>query len=518
MFVALLALLALLALPACGAEIEHFVAVMFENRAFDHVLGHLKATNPNVNGLTGSESNPLDPANPQLGSQRVSFDATDVMQFDPGHSIQATEIELWGQRDRMLDPAPMNGFLKELLADVGAAEARHVMRCFNATSASVISSLASQFAVFDGWHASIPGPTMPNRVFALSGTSRGVALNSLATEFLHGFSQQSIFDDLVAAGLDYRVYFGDFPTALVLDGVARRPWNLRPIQSFGADARAGTLPSFSFVEPRYFSFADFDEEDQHPTGTIGVGDGAFSGGERFLKWVYEELRASPQWNKTALLVYYDEHGGLFDHVSPPQKGVPNPDGRNSTNPPFNFDRLGLRVPAVLVSPAVAQGSILRARAGKHFEHTSLLATMRRMLPLTQRPLSAREAWADSFENVFTSAARTASHPMRVELQSDRGDPSKHARYVERVMADDGSDVAYALAAKRSPDRVAAQRKAPLHDLQRDLLWGALARAAPHDLEDAKREFAAASENMADAATYVRRRMSKLLEASASAKK
>jgi hypothetical protein len=142
-----------------------------------------------------------------------------------------------------------------------------------------------------------------------------------------------------------------------------------------------------------------------------------------------------------------------------------------------------------------------------------------MLPLmTQRPLSAREAWADSFENVFSSAARTASHPMRVELQSDRGDPSKHARYVERVMADDGSEIAFAIAAKRSPDRVAAQRKAPLHDLQRDLLWGALARAAPHDLEDAKREFAAASENMADAATYVRRRMSKLLKASASEKK
>jgi hypothetical protein len=51
----------------------------------------------------------------------------------------------------------------------------------------------------------------------------------------------------------------------VLDGVARRPWDLRPIQELGADARAGTLPSFSWVEPRYFTFADFDEEDQHPT-------------------------------------------------------------------------------------------------------------------------------------------------------------------------------------------------------------------------------------------------------------
>jgi hypothetical protein len=75
----------------------------------------LKQSNPNFNGLTGHETNPIDPSNPALGTQRVSFDAPSVMRFDPGHSIEATKIELWGQDKQLLDPAPMNGFIAELL-------------------------------------------------------------------------------------------------------------------------------------------------------------------------------------------------------------------------------------------------------------------------------------------------------------------------------------------------------------------------------------------------------------------
>jgi phospholipase C len=467
----------------------------------------LKQTNPNFNGLTGQETNPIDPSNPSLGTQRVSFDAPSIMRFDPGHSIEATKIELWGQEKQLLDPAPMNGFISELVkGDLSVAEARLVMQCHNATSASVISSLASEYAVFDSWHASIPGPTFPNRIFAWTGTSHGFASNDFDDEFIKGFPQRAIFDDIVDAKLDYRVYFSDFPTPFVVDSVARRPWDLRPIQEFAADARAGTLPSFSWVEPRFFTFAEFDEEDQHPQGTVSwAGEGSFLSGERFLKWVYEELRASPNWNKTALLVYYDEHGGLYDHVSPPQHGVPNPDGLNSTDPPFSFDRLGIRVPAVLVSPAVPRGSIVRPIAGKHFDHTTLLATMRRVLHLSPRPLTAREAWIGSFEHHFS--ARQQPCPDRVALHADAGSDVAHHKYVTRVLSDDGTERTYRRAAKRRADLVAAQKELPISDLQRNILLAARARAAEPDKADAELEYEAAQANLADAAMYVRRRMS-----------
>lgn len=472
----------------------------------------MKQSNPNFNGLTGHETNPIDPSNPALGTQRVSFDAPSVMRFDPGHSIEATKIELWGQDKQLLDPAPMNGFIAELLkSDLTEAQARLVMQCHNATSASVISSLASEYAVFDSWFASIPGPTFPNRIFAWTGTSHGFASNDFDDEFIKGFPQRAIFDDVVDANMAYRVYFSDFPTPFVLDSVARRPWDLRPIQEFAADARAGTLPAFSWVEPRFFTFAEFDEEDQHPERPSSwAGEGSFLAGERFLKWVYEELRASPNWNKTALLVYYDEHGGLYDHVSPPQHGVPNPDGLNSTNPAFSFDRLGIRVPAVLVSPAVPRGSIVRPQNGKHFDHTSLLATMRRVLPLSPRPLTAREAWIGSWEHHF-AVGRQQPCPKRVELHADAGSNLVHEKYVARVLSDDGTERAYRRSAKRRADLVEQQKQMPLTDLQRNILFATRARAAEHDKAYAEREYEVAQSNLADAAMYVRRRMAAHLE-------
>jgi hypothetical protein len=77
----------------------------------------------------------------------------------------------------------------------------------------------------------------------------------------------------------------------------------------------------------------------------------------FIKEIYETLRASPQWNQTLMVVTYDEHGGFFDHVPTPVDGVPSPDGIVGP-PPYNFtfDRLGVRVPAILISPWIEKGT------------------------------------------------------------------------------------------------------------------------------------------------------------------
>lgn len=93
---------------------------------------------------------------------KVSFDAPPDINMNPGHSVGATEIELWGSSN-FVDPAPMNGFIKELLDTYSPANASLVMRCYNRSTISILSTLATEFAVFDKYYSSIPGPTFPNR-------------------------------------------------------------------------------------------------------------------------------------------------------------------------------------------------------------------------------------------------------------------------------------------------------------------------------------------------------------------
>ena len=134
------------------------------------------------------------------------------------------------------------------------------------------------------------------------------------------------------------------PTTLFFDWM-RHPDNLANFHNFldfEAHAANATLPQYSFVDPRYFDAGPFKAQDQHPSHSMAEGD-------LFLKKVYETLRTSPLWYKTLLIITYDEHGGFYDHVPTPLS-IPNPDGLVSEKPPFNFTRIGVRVPFVLVSP------------------------------------------------------------------------------------------------------------------------------------------------------------------------
>ena len=104
------------------------------------------------------------------------------------------------------------------------------------------------------------------------------------------------------------------------------------------------------IEQRYFDVDLYPANDDHPSHDVARG-------QKFVKEVYEILRASPQWKEMALLITYDEHGGFYDHVPTPVTGVPNPDGIIGPDPYyFRFDRLGVRVPTILVSPWVEKGT------------------------------------------------------------------------------------------------------------------------------------------------------------------
>ena len=152
-----------------------------------------------------------------------------------------------------------------------------------------------------------------------------------------------------------------------------------------ADAMAGRLPNYSFIEPRYFSDPLLRRmpNDQHPPHNV-----LFA--ERLIARVYDAIRNGPAWERTLFVIIYDEHGGIYDHVPPPPAVPPDnlqPDG-------FAFDRYGVRVPAVIVSPWVPAGSVIRPPAGcpYPFDHTSVLATLRILFDLGS-PLTRRDAVA-----------------------------------------------------------------------------------------------------------------------------
>lgn len=256
----------------------------------------------------------------------------------------------------------------------------------------IISTLARNFALFDRYYASVPGPTYVNRLYVHSATSAGVGKNDLE-QTLWGYKQKSIYQLLDEAGYDWKLYFGQVSDALMLQ-YPRAPkfWNrLRFMDRFSSDVRAGNLPTFTFLSPRWMGALGAEADDQHPAHAVSLG-------EKLIKDVYEAMRQSPLWNNTALLLTYDEHGGFYDHVSPPVVGIPNPDGLNCTDPPFAFNRLGPRIPTILISPWVDAQVIGEPAADKKptptsaFEHTSLIATLTRYLGLAG-PLNKRDAWA-----------------------------------------------------------------------------------------------------------------------------
>jgi len=374
---------------------------MMENRSFDHLLGFLKRdTKKDIDGLTGNETNPFDPSKPNSPTARVTSTSPYV---DPnaGHSYESTYRQIFGVSPNgpKSNPPPMSGFV----ADAEAMEkgwGPEVMSCFNSSSLPVLTSLALEYAVFDKWYSSLPGPTEPNRAFLHSCSSAGYVDNN-EFELAEGFPQRTLQVALSDAGYSWKVYYDVFPSAFFMRQLRDYPFHFHGTSQFIDDCKNGNLPTYSFIEPSYFSVpTNGPANDQHPSHNV-------EDGELFIKKIYEAIRASPLWSKTAFIVTYDEHGGFFDHVPTPLNGVPNPDG-NVSPPPynFNFDRLGIRIPTVVISPWIPKGLVVHEAKGpfptSQYEHCSVAATLRKVLAnVTTLPLNKRDEWAATFENIFS---------------------------------------------------------------------------------------------------------------------
>lgn len=332
---------------ASHQPIKTIVVLVMENRSFDHLLGWMKTSiNPAINGVTGKECNPVSTKSPT--SQSICFSAdAEFVDPDPGHSYEAVLQQVFGSSSI----PSMSGFVEQALT-ISPDLSQTVMKGFRPEAVPIYATLVREFAVFDRWFSSIPGPTQPNRLFVYSATSHG-STSHVKKQLADGYPQNTIFDSLHENGMDFGIYFQNIPATLFYKNLRKLKYISKFHQfdlNFKKDARDGKLPSLTVIEPRYFDLKGVPANDDHPSHDV-------ANGQKLVKEVYESLRSSPQWNETLLVITYDEHGGFYDHVTTPNVNVPNPDGNTGPAPYFfKFDRLGVRVPTVMVSPWIKKGT------------------------------------------------------------------------------------------------------------------------------------------------------------------
>jgi phospholipase C len=414
-------------------DIAHIVVLMLENRSFDCMLGKLYPKSAEFDGLSGTEANEDLDGRPVAvwNSGDTSKASMSIPDPDPGELFIDMNTQLFGSSE-VATPPPvptMSGFVKSYLSQRAkpavSYRANSVMHFYTPEQVPVISTLARNFAVCDRWHASSPCQTWPNRFFVHAATANGYENNDPPR---FPYEMETIFNRLERAHLAWKVYFHDIPQSLTLARLWPHADHFRLYAEFQHDARLGRLPEYSFIEPRYFPDLTLPN-DQHPPHVVTLG-------EQLIADVYSCLRVGPGWPKTLLVVTYDEHGGCYDHVVPPPAAPPTA----VATMPFNFDRFGVRVPAVIVSPWVPAGLKLRTTSGVPFDHTSIIATLSKRFSLGGS-LTNRDAAAPDLAGALSLPEASNSGPARID----------------------------ALPYAPSPAEVATARTAPLNKHQRSLL-------------------------------------------------
>ena len=305
-------------------SIQHVFVLMLENRSFDHMLGFsgiagidaASGAPTAINGLNGSESNSFNGQ-----TYQVQQPADYAMPADPGHEFTNVLLQLGGPGavyppGGAYPPIVNTGFVDSYVGSGGQDRPGEIMKCFTSTSLPVLHALAKEFVVCDNWHASMPGPTWPNRFFAL-GASSGDLDHSPTTpetavwETVDGFQFQngSIFD---VKGLSWRIYAGNkiFTLAHALRGI--HIWDIRRYAKFAKDICDPSYSAqFTWIEPNYGHVTTdyLKGNSQHPLDGV-------TGGEALIKATYQAIRNSPLWESSMFIITWDEHGGFYDHVAP----------------------------------------------------------------------------------------------------------------------------------------------------------------------------------------------------------
>jgi phospholipase C len=387
-----------------GGEIpiENFVVVMMENHSFDSYLGHL---NQYAN-RTDVESAPATATNPDMtGGPQPWTHAPHLCSLDTDHSWAGTRKEIDnGLMDGFaqvnegtpVPAAPDGGMLDPTLGGGGRA-----LWWYDQTDLPLYYKLASTFAIADHYHCAVPGPTWPNRIFLYAATSFGNTQTGVlptidASKYPYPGNPESILDELEASKTSW-MYYSDtpLPVPVLLYTTYAKRWNRTVTANFAAfqaAAQAGKLPQVSFVDPNLniTPNGSGSEPDEHPPGDIQTG-------QLFVSQVVQAVMASPQWPHTAILITHDEHGGFYDHVSPPQACAPDsiaPVLAAGDTTQGGFDLYGVRVILIAVSPYSKKGYV-----GHHvYDHTSITRFIEAKFNLPA--LTARDANAEPLTDLF----------------------------------------------------------------------------------------------------------------------
>ncbi len=393
-------------------KIKHIVVLMMENRSLDNMLGYLYAdVNNKPRHIIPSGSSPLydglcyfpprDPDNPfwnptdpaffsggPSGRVFVSREAenTAVPDPDPEEYFADMTYQLFGPHTPEPDaPDQMKGFYINYAKTSKTPE--QIMQMYSpASQTNVINTLARHYAVSDQWFSSSPTQTWPNRAFVHCGSSNGRVNNWPYDPFQYDIP--TIFNTLESMGLTWKVYND---TELISLTRAQLPKLWDPLledhfhgfDRFKDDAKNGQLPDYTFLEPSF----QIEPNDDHPPHDIRPG-------EQFIYDAWYAVVTGKNWNETLFLITYDEHGGCYDHAktlfgaqTPDAASDPGEDG-------FYFNRFGVRVPTILISPYIAEGTVFRAPMDTPFtpfDHTSVLSTLQmwKNIPWSAMPQSKR---------------------------------------------------------------------------------------------------------------------------------
>ncbi|GCD91863.1 alkaline phosphatase family protein [Nocardioides sp. LS1] len=347
-------------LPAPGKSgIEHVVVVMMENRSFDHFLGWLPGADGKQAGLTYKDRY-------GVRHQTHHLEAFDSCGFhDPDHSYEGGRIQLNGGK--------CNGFLRSGQNDLLA------IGYYTDADLPFYAGAARDWTTFDRYFSAVMAETYPNRFY----------MHAAQTDRLHNNTSQctlkTIWDRLAAKGVSGKYYYSDVPFTALWYGT-HQDISFH-FADFLTDAAAGTLPAVSFVDPRFQDEESGTSNDDHPHADVRAG-------QAFLNQVYDAVRNGPGWEKTVLVINYDEWGGFYDHVPPTT--APDVSPKTALR--------GFRVPALMISPLARRNYI----SHHVYDHTSVLKMIEWRWGL--KPLTPRDANARNIAEVldFTSPPNTAS--------------------------------------------------------------------------------------------------------------
>ena len=348
------------ALRNLNANVDHIVVLMMENRSFDHMLGFLSIDEGrgDVEGLRPGLSNTAGgvvyPVHPARSTQLVKAQ-------DPSHGSQSVAAQIAG--------GAMSGFVENYIQTRPTPPFKGdspgiVMAYHTAKQLPAYAMLAEQFCVCDHWFCSVPGETMPNRCYAVAGNSGG---QIDAPRPPQPYNLKSFCRNLDAAKVSWRWYSHDYvPMLWLIDpayGLSNEAipayFDRKDVfghRSFLERAAAGDLPAVSWIDPNFIdlTFGPAGSNDDHPPSDLHAG-------QKLVLELFDAVVQGPAWEKTLLIITYDEHGGFYDHVKPPACKDDTPSLR----------KLGPRVPALVVSPWVRKRQVAKTV----FDHTSIIKTI-----------------------------------------------------------------------------------------------------------------------------------------------